>query len=132
MRISYPRVNKIYHELKDIDLEYFCNAGAVTLRVFVEFSVDSFIESLNITSVSKDSKLTKKVQVVSQYLKENGHLDRHKLKGINSAVANPNNLMSIDTFHAYVHNKDFQPEPSSIKLTWDNIEPFITKIWDLI
>lgn len=44
IRISNPKANKIYDELKKIDVRSFVNCAAVTLRVFLELSVDTFIE----------------------------------------------------------------------------------------
>lgn len=132
IKISHPRINKLYRELKDLDLREFPNSAAITFRVFVELSIDAFIEDLKISGVNKDNKLSKKIDSVTNYLETNGHLDKHKLKGIKTATSNPNSVMSIDTFNSYVHNKHFQPDPNNLKLTWDNFEPFILKVWDLI
>ena len=49
IRISNPKANKIYDELKKIDVRSFVNCAAVTLRVFLELSVDTFIEKKRIT-----------------------------------------------------------------------------------
>jgi hypothetical protein len=132
MAISQPRVNKIYRELKDLDLREFINAAAITFRVFIELSIDSFIENMSVPGITKDDKLTKKVTTVATYMQDNGHLDKHKLKGIRTAATDQHNVMSIDAFNSYVHNKHFNPDPNNLKLTWDNISAFITKIWELI
>ena len=132
IHINEPRINKIYRELKDIDLNYYINAAAVMFRVFIELSVDVFVEKKNITNMKLDSSLQKKVQEVANYLQTNNYLDKHKLKGIRTSVSNPNNIMSINTFNAYVHNKHFSPIAGDLKTTWDNIEPFITKIWEIL
>jgi len=132
IHINQPRVNKIYRELKDLDLREFCNAGAITFRVFIELSIDSFIEAQKMTSVTKDDKLRKKVEEVANYLEANKHLDKYKLKAIRNSVANSNNILSIDTFNSYVHNKHLNPSENDLKIAWDNIELFIVKLWDLI
>jgi hypothetical protein len=84
------------------------------------------------TSVTKDDKLRKKVEEVANYLEANKHLDKYKLKAIRNSVANGNNILSIDTFNSYVHNKHLNPSENDLKIAWDNIELFIVKLWDLI
>jgi len=132
IHINQPRVNKIYRELKDLDLREFCNAGAITFRVFIELSIDSFIEEQKIVAVTKDDKLRRKVEEVANFLEKNGHLDKHKLKAIRNSVANNTNILSIETFNSYVHNKDLNPVENELKVAWDNIENFIVKLWELI
>lgn len=132
IRINQPRINKLYRELKDLDLRYFPNAAAITFRVFVELTIDSIIEEKKINGVTKNDTLNKKISSVADYMKSNLHLDKHELKGITTASTNPNSVMSIDTFNSYVHNKHFQPDPQNLKLTWENYEPFILKVWELI
>jgi len=31
--------------------------------------------------------------------------------------------------NAYVHNQNFYPSASELKTSWDNLEPFIEKLW---
>jgi hypothetical protein len=131
IHINQNRINKIYRELKDIDLRYYINAAAITFRVFVELSVDSFIQEKKLKT-NIDAKLVKKVQTVTDFLDKNSYLTKQQLKPINTMVSSPNSLFSINTFNAYVHNKYFNPIANELKITWDNIEPFIKKIWELI
>lgn len=130
IHINSPRINKIYRELKDLDLRDFVNSAAITFRVFIELSIDEFIEKHGLESNSND-KLSNKISVVSNYLKDRKFLTKDELKPINTAVSSPNSIFSINTFNAYVHNKHFNPLADDLKTTWDNIEPFITKLWEL-
>ena len=60
----------------------------------------------------------------------NSILDKDKLKGIRNALGNNNHILSIDTFNAYVHNKHLNPTENDLKLSWDNIEHFVLKLWE--
>lgn len=131
IHINQPRIHALYRELKDLHLKHYINAAAITLRVFVELTIDEFIGKKAIPSVSNDS-LNNKLQKVVTYLKGNNLLDKNKLKPINIAISNPNSILSINTFHAYVHNPHFHPIATDLKTTWDNIAPFITQLWELI
>jgi hypothetical protein len=132
MAISQLRINKLYRELKDLDLRDFVNAAAITFRVFIELSVDSFIDIKKIAGITNKTELYNKIRVVADNLEQNGHCTKAELKGIRTATTDPHNIMSVNTFNAYVHNKHFSPDANNLKLTWDNISPFIIKIWELI
>ena len=95
LKINNPKLNSIYHELQKIDLHKFTNAGAVLFRVFIELSLDSYIETHNLTTVSKDSTLLMKVTEVSSHMEKQRYADKHICKGIRSAASNKNDLLGI-------------------------------------
>lgn len=130
--ISQPRVNKIYYELKDLDVKDFENSAAITFRVFIELSMDSYIEKYPIPGVTNNSNLSHKLKSVATDLEVKGILDKNKLKGAFTASTMKDSIFSIDTFNAFVHNKDFHPESESLKKNWDNLEVFFVKLWELI
>jgi hypothetical protein len=132
LTINQPRVNKIYHELKDLDLRDFENSGAIAFRVFIELSMDSYIEKFPISGVNNNSKLSHKLKSVATDIENKGILDKHKLKGAYTASTMKDSIFSIDTFNAFVHNKDFHPDAESIKKNWDNLEIFFVKLWESI
>ena len=132
IHISQPRVNKIYHELKDLDLTVFENSAALAFRVFIELSLDSYIEKNPISGVSSNSKLSHKLKSVATDLETRGILERNKLKGAYTAATMKDSIFSIDTFNAFVHNKDFNPDSEQLKKNWDNLEIFFVKLWELI
>lgn len=132
LEIKNPRVNAIYHELQRIDVEKYTNAVAVSLRVFVELSLDCYIESNKITTANKYSKLITKVNEVALYLEKNKLADKDICKGIRTAAQNKDDLLGIDTWHAYVHNNKFSPTAQNLVISWDNIQAFIEKIWENI
>lgn len=130
--INQPRVNKIYHELKDLDLRDFENSGAITFRVFIELSMDSYIEKNPISGVNNNSKLSHKLKSVATDLECRKILDKDKLKGAYTSSTMKDSIFSIDTFNAFVHNKDFHPDSEQLKKNWDNLEIFFVKLWELI
>jgi hypothetical protein len=125
-------VNKIYHELKDLDLRDFENSGAIAFRVFIELSMDSYVEKNPTLGVTNNSKLSHKLKSVASDLENKDILDKHKLKGAYTAATMKDSIFSIDTFNAFVHNKDFHPDAEQLKKNWDNLEIFFVKLWELI
>lgn len=129
IHIKSTRINKIYEELRNLDLRHFVNAAAVTFRVFIELSVEHFAKASSI-QVYKDDKLKNKIFKVMNYLKEKELLTREQLKPVDVAISRPNSIFSVNTFNAYVHNEHLNPIASDLKTTWDNLEPFILKMWE--
>lgn len=129
IHIKSARINKIYEELRDLDLRHFVNAAAVTFRVFIELSVDHFVKT-SYLQVSNNYTLNRKISEVAKYLKEEKLLTKEELKPVETATTSPNSILSVNTFNAYVHNEYFNPIASDLKTTWDNLEPFILKMWE--
>jgi hypothetical protein len=127
-RIDDQRINSIYHELRGIDVETRRNAVAVLFRVFLELSVEFYLDEHGITYHAND-KLAPKIQSAVKHMKENSWLDKKSSKGIDSAVASKDGPHSIDTFHAYVHNRRFQPVPSDLNTAWDNLQSFFDALF---
>lgn len=134
MKISDSRVNVIYHELKDLVVADFTNATAVIFRVFVELSVDAFIASKNgsFKGVRKLTPLKEKVEKVADYFQAANILTDHELKGIRVSITDTHDILSIDTFNAYVHNRHYSPNELHLKRSWDIIQVFIEKLWENI
>jgi len=130
LRIKHNRINKIYKELRLLEVDEFPNATAVMLRVFLELSLDEYIKNKGI-SLPSDPKLYQKLQKVADHLENSGILTKQLLKPVRvaSSSSSPDALFSTNTLHAYVHNKDFAPKPSDLKTTWDNMQVFMEKIW---
>ena len=127
--IESAKINKIYEELKHLDLRRFVNAAAVTFRVFVELSVDHFAKVSSLQVYNNDT-LNNKISKVTNYLKEENLLTKEQLKPVDIAISSPNSILSVNTFNAYVHNEYLNPIASDLKTTWDNLEPFILKMWE--
>lgn len=138
IRIANPKANKIYNELKKIDVKSFVNCAAVTLRVFLELSVDSFLEAKGLLKEGEISaslaprSLYQKVNDVSQYLHKNKLADESITMAVKFLTKEKNSVWSVDTMHAYVHSNKLSPIPGDVQTTWDNIQDFMLTLWTQI
>ncbi len=136
LKIKNPKVNSLYHELQKLSLGKFTNVAAIAFRAFIENSMDCYIEE-NMVTHTKDGRSTldkyspfiTKVLEVANHLESKKLADAHLCKGIRSAANNKNDLLGIETLHAYVHNAKFSAIASNLVITWDNIQPFVEKVW---
>lgn len=138
IRISNPKANKIYDELKKIDVRNFVNCAAVTLRVFLELSIDTFIEKKSLLKEGEISasesrrSLYQKVNDVSQYLYREKIADEAISKAVKLLTKEHNSILGVETMHAYVHSNKLSPIPTDIQTIWDNIQYFMVTLWSQI
>jgi hypothetical protein len=123
------RANDILHELRRLEVEKFRNAVSILLRVFLEFSIEEYLARRAVTGVAAQDKLSKKLLCAAEHMEANGIMDRKDLLAVRKAGSDPNSLFSTMTLNAYVHNSAFYPSSSELKTSWDNLEPFIERLW---
>jgi hypothetical protein len=136
INIGNPKVNAIYHELRKLNVLRFTNAVAVLYRVFVELSVDCYIEkhklAPTLSSTLSGTNFQQKVSQVANHLESEKLADAAICKGIRFSVKNKNDLLGLDTWHAYVHNNRFSPIANNLIITWDSIQDFMIILWNNI
>lgn len=123
------RANDIFHELPRLEVENYRNAVSVLFRVFLEFSIEAYIERRTVTGITSGDKLSKKLLTAAQHMESNSIMSRKELHAVRKAANDPNSLFSTMTLNAYVHYVNFYPSASELKTSWDNLEPFIAKLW---
>ena len=135
IKIDEPRIGKVFKELCGMLPNTHPNAVAVLLRVFVELSVDCYIERNNLmpegslTSSSSHVRLSHKIENCIDHLKGKGVINNDLAKGILADLNDKHSALSIDTMNGFVHNYHFSPKADSLRTGWDNIEPFMTILW---
>ena len=143
LRIPQARINRIYAELQRLNAEHYVNSCAVLLRVFVELSIDDYAQrhrlSLKLAPKPatramaapkpRDMTLREKLKTVAALLEAKKACTKQELQGVRALISNRNHVLSIDTLNAYVHNKDYNPTPTDLKTSWDNIQVFIERLW---
>jgi hypothetical protein len=132
LNVTHPRINSIYIELTAMDAESYTNACSVLLRVFVELSVDHVIEQNHLMTDQehRNAKLAKKIKATLTHLESEKRMPI-KLKRAMENVANGGSVLaaSVPTFHLYVHNQYVFPKPGELYAAWDELSPYVEKLW---
>lgn len=153
IHISNNRINDIYNELRSkIIVDDAPNAVAVLFRVFIECSIDCYINKFNI-KIKDDDKLANKIikvvenieaDLIDKDLKSRGISNpsdaqikgsRRKilLKEIRKFAAKDyKNYLNVSTFNSFVHDYKISPIPSELKYHWCNLSNFLTLLWGYI
>lgn len=136
LNITNAKIEKIYGELKTLQLAKHVHAIGVLLRVFLEMSVDEYLVSKageKLTFVAKGGHtgfktLASKVKETISHMVANGATE-DDFKGVTAGLNDRHHPFAIDTLHAYIHNRFFTPTEGNLVTGWDNAQRFFETIW---
>jgi hypothetical protein len=131
LSINCFKVRKIYDELKKAELEQFPYLISVVFRVFVELSMDCYLDK-NLPTFNLRSDLKQKVLAVANHLETKFSVPQNITQGIQCAVKEKNGPLSSEILNAYLHSNTFSPTSHNLLSMWNNIEQFIAKVWENI
>ncbi|MCI4190203.1 hypothetical protein [Dickeya dianthicola] len=132
---KHKRCHRIFTELKRMTHEDHQNSLAVMLRVFIELSLNTYIDINNLVYQDKKNPhktpgLHDKVVMVSSNLFEKKIIDGPKKTAIQSYSKQMTS--SSASLQQYVHNANLIPEKEFVNTEWDNFQPLIEAIWGSI
>ena len=135
LQIDNQKINNIYHELRDTLLiddtrNSSPNATGVLFRVFLETSLDWYLEQ-NGTAPKENDKISAKIPKVVALLKTNAGATDQQMASITKVGSSQpsTSILAIDNFHQYVHSSRKQPGPTDLKQCWDELQEFFVILW---
>lgn len=133
--IPHRRIAKIVEELQRLRVEDAPNATAVLFRVFLELSIDHFMQqhALPLRETIKgghvrDKSLRSKVIEVVKFLVDSGD-DAKSYKSVERAITTTNSPLSVELLNDYVHNRFTTPKVSDLLASWDDAQHLFEKLW---
>jgi hypothetical protein len=136
VNVTNARIAEIYQELCSLRLDKSRNAIAVLMRVFLEMSVDHFLEDNGVSLKFMPPKgsrelwktLDKKLaEVVSMLISMN--IPKAHFAALMRDLGVATSPMNTDLFHLYVHDRFATPSPGELTAAWDHAQPLFEKIW---
>ncbi|MBN2572009.1 MAG: hypothetical protein JXA68_07765 [Ignavibacteriales bacterium] len=131
LSINNFKVKKIYEELKKAELENVPYLISIAFRVFIELSMNCYLEK-HLSLFNLKSDLKQKVLAVADHLEKKFSVPKKLTQGIQCAVKEKNGPLSPEILNAYLHDNKFSPTSSNLLSMWDNVEQFICKVWENI
>jgi len=138
----FNRARRVFEELKRMEIRdkqgkpHFPNAGILLLRLFIEMSVDLYINQCNLKHPSptgwKDIKLTRRTKAVLDDLQAKGKLDLLQIKVINKALSDVNKVSNPNSLNDLAHNPNQIPYPHDLYDVWDTYTKFLFALWQNI
>lgn len=127
--IPVDRINDIYLELKrKLRVDDVPNAAGVLLRVFLELSVDDYMER-NKIAPPKNDNLANKVNVVVDYMEAEDIMTKKGVMTVREAMQSPDNLTLATNLNALVHNRQMTVSGNDLKAIWTRLEHFFQAMW---
>lgn len=134
INVTDPRIAEVFKELRVLKMDDAPNAIAVMMRVFLEMSVDHFLENNGGKLKAVDNgrerwkKLDKKLTEVCDML-VSMNVPETRLAAIKRSVHVQTSPMNVELFHLYVHERTAAPSPSELKAAWTTAQYLFEKIW---
>ena len=134
LTVSNAKIAEIVKELRWLPLVDYPHSISVLFRVFLEQSVDHYLDTAGIPfqvttpGGKKDKPLRKKVEeAIDEMVKK--ETPKKNLAGVSKGIDDKNSPLYVDTLHNYVHNRFFSPTERDLKVAWDNAQLFFENIW---
>lgn len=135
----FNRARRVLEELKRVEIRdrrgkpHFTNAGILLLRLFIEMSIDAYIQQHRLTHPSptgwKNISLTERARAVLRDLQSKKALDPQELKVVNKALADGNKVSNPNSLNDFAHNPNQIPHPNDIYDVWDTYTKFLFALW---
>ena len=135
INVTDNRTSEIYQELRTLKMEDARNAVAVLLRVFLELSVDFFLEKNNVSlELPKkgggtyfkglDQKLNDTIDILVKI-----GVARATFNSVTRAISVKTSPLYINLLHSYLHDRFSTPSPKELTAAWNSAQPLFEKIW---
>lgn len=135
LKIPDPKIGAIVTELKKLRVDTFPHAVAVLFRVFLELSIDHYMNANGLPISIKDpnrgdvpKKLDKKAQEVIAHLISAG-APKKEFDSVGRALRDQQSPLYIHLLHGYVHNSFVIPKTRDLLASWDEARPYFERIW---
>jgi hypothetical protein len=136
LTVTDNRIAEIYRELQTLKLVDARNAIAVLMRVFLELSIDHYLEKNGHDLRRKDQKSGKdhlksldiKLEEVLDSLVSKGAPKSHFAQ-VTRSISVKSSPLHTNLLHAYVHNRYATPSPQELTAAWNNAQPLFERIW---
>jgi hypothetical protein len=129
LTVHDARSREIEGELRKMSIQEFTNGVAVLFRVFIEMSVDWYLNDQGV-AVSSSARLGEKVKAAGDHLHKRSKLTLAQVKPVRQASQKNSYLgPTITLFNDYVHNAAMFPAPGDLRSHWNSLQPFLQAIW---
>ena len=131
LTIANGKAAQLFYELRNLNIDKFPIAGAVSLRSFVEAVVEIYCSTNMIITKhipkpgktdSKTFSLAEKVEAVLVHVTPN--LTKQQITAARASLTGPASVISVSRLNEYVHNPSMFPSKNDLIAAWTGVEAF--------
>lgn len=134
--IYHNKLSAIASDLKRLSVKSYPIPVAVCLRVFIEGTIDIYMETFSLpmhkTGSGAGLKLREKISAVNEHLKAEFPKHKKLANAANAKLTNAQSVISTTRLHDFVHNTELFPSINELLTAWDSIEAWINQVWHII
>lgn len=140
LEIPVSKIQSIYSEINNIDIEKHPYATAALLRALIEQSCDYFLlksghsiqfhDGSNTQKIGEKSTLREKILGIAQYFEKNQHIENKELIALtNECAPKKEGSGTLNLLHGVLHNYAHNICSAQIISAHNNLRPFIIAMW---
>jgi hypothetical protein len=122
------KTQALLREFTSLDPDKVPNAAAVLTRAILELSVDEYIERKGLKPT--DSKLRKRVEACLRNVDRK--YDGDQYQALRTGLQDGSSLYAVATLHAFVHNRHYHADGTTVRSIAENITPFLQALNDRV
>lgn len=123
-------LNRVYLEMRRLEVEGFEFCAAYLIRSFVEGTIVLYMQKYLPQDLQRESKLNQKILKVCDHLADQG-VKKGKLNPLRVAASDTNSMLSPFMIGAFVHLSVI-PTKRELLSIWDRLEDILTTIHELL
>jgi hypothetical protein len=142
--ITPEKPQQAFYELKRLNVDRLPLSGAIMLRLFVELTVDHYLNKHGGGIYLKDAsgkhvkdgggqliakKLKTRITETIDGLKASHPAEKQKLNSALKFLTNKERVFSIQALHEYTHNNYTIPDSKDLKIIWTNSQGLFDLVW---
>ncbi|MDC5820422.1 ParB/Srx family N-terminal domain-containing protein [Vibrio europaeus] len=135
IKVKSAKLNSLFSELKRVPVHLYTLSSSITLRVFLDLSVDDFIRRNDLEKVvAKQYKKDYNHTILQQRLKFlcDNHIKDPQATKVISKLLQPNNEHSLDTLNSYMHGHETHKiDHRFVNGFWDMLTPLLRILIEL-
>lgn len=135
IKVKSAKLNSLFSELKRVPVHLYTLSSSITLRVFLDLSVDDFIRRNDLEKVvAKQYKKDYNHTILQQRLKFlcDNHIKDAQANKVVSKLLQPNNEHSLDTLNSYMHGHETHKiDHRFVNGFWDMLTPLLSILIEL-
>ena len=133
--ISNHKIASLLHDLRRLSVSSYTVSVSIGLRVFIEGSVDIYMDTANLDkydSKGKGLKLAAKIDSVCTHLKSSNLGSKQAANAAKAKLTSTDSVVSTTRLHEFVHNTHVYPSNNELLTAWDSIESWLVYVWQFI
>lgn len=135
IQVQSSKLNGLFTEMKRVPVHRYVHSSSITLRVFLDLSVDDYIRRGELDKLmAKEHKKDYNHTILQQRLKFlcDNHVKDSQANKVIHKLLQPNNEHSLDTLNSYMHGHETHKiDYRFVNGFWDMLTPLLKVLIDL-